>query len=90
MRSWTDFDFVNLALIPMFLFAATFFPLSQYPEGLQWVVKCTPLYQGVALERGLVLGDISATLLLHAAYLAAMGWAGVRVAGARLGRLLQP
>ena len=53
MRSWIDFDFVNLALIPMFLFSATFFPLSQYPEGLQWVMRCTPLYQGVALERAL-------------------------------------
>ena len=59
MRSWTDFDFVNLALIPMFLFAATFFPLSQYPTGLQWVVRCTPLYQGVALERGLTTGQLT-------------------------------
>ena len=34
MRSWIDFDFVNLALIPMFLFSATFFPLSQYPDAV--------------------------------------------------------
>ena len=65
MRSWTDFDFVNLALIPMFLFAATFFPLSQYPTGLQWVVRCTPLYQGVALERGLTTGQLTWTMLLN-------------------------
>ena len=52
MRSWVDFDYVNLALVPMFLFSATFFPLSRYPEALQVVVKVTPLYQGVALLRG--------------------------------------
>ena len=52
MRSFVDFDYVNLALIPLFLFSATFFPLSQYPTGLQWIVRCTPLYQGVVLERG--------------------------------------
>ena len=90
MRSFIDFDYVNLAIVPLFLFSATFFPLSRYPHALAWVVRCTPLYQGVALERGLVLGDIRWTLLVHAAYLGVMGWIGIRVAAARLGRLLQP
>ena len=67
MRSWIDFDYVNLALIPMFLFSATFFPLSQYPTGLQWIVRVTPLYQGVALERGLVTRPLEWTLLLNVA-----------------------
>jgi len=90
MRSWTDFDFVNLALIPMFLFAATFFPLSQYPEGLQWVVRCTPLYQGVALERGLTTGQLTWTMLLNIAYLVILGAVGLRIATRRLRVLLQP
>ena len=34
MRSFVDFDYVNMAMIPLFLFSATFFPLSQYPAGL--------------------------------------------------------
>ena len=80
MRSWVDFDYVNLALVPMFLFSATFFPLSRYPEALQVVVKVTPLYQGVALLRGLTLGVVSWTMLLNVLYLAVMGVIGVRVA----------
>ena len=52
MRSWIDFDFVNLALIPMFLFSGVFFPLSQYPDAVQVIVQVTPLYQGVVLIRG--------------------------------------
>src|SRR5207245_11794889 len=51
MRSWQDFEFVQLAILPLFLFSATFYPLSTYPRGLQLVVQATPLYQGVALER---------------------------------------
>jgi lipooligosaccharide transport system permease protein len=90
MRSWTDFDFVNLALIPMFLFAATFFPLSQYPDAVQWVVRCTPLYQGVALVRGLTTGQLTWTMLINVSYLALMGTIGLRVATRRLERLLQP
>ena len=90
MRSWTDFDFVNLAIIPMFLFAATFFPLSQYPTGLQWVVRCTPLYQGVVLERGLTTGQLQWTMTLNVLYLVIMGAVGLRVATHRLRLLLQP
>jgi len=90
MRSFIDFDYVNLALVPLFLFSATFFPLSRYPDALEVVVRCTPLYQGVALERALVLGDVHWTLLVHAVYLVAMGTIGVQVAARRLGHLLQP
>jgi lipooligosaccharide transport system permease protein len=90
MRSFVDFDYVQLAIVPLFLFSATFFPLSEYPAALAWVVRISPLYQGVALERALILGDLSPVLLLHAAYLATMGWFGLRVAGRRLGALLLP
>jgi lipooligosaccharide transport system permease protein len=90
MRSFVDFDYVNMAMIPLFLFSATFFPLTRYPSGLQAVIRFTPLYQGVVLERALVLGDLHWTLLAHVAYLAAMGVLGLRVASRRIGLLLQP
>jgi lipooligosaccharide transport system permease protein len=90
MRSFIDFDYVNMVMIPLFLFSATFFPISQYPAGLQVVVRCTPLYQGVVLERSLVVGDLHWTLLLNALYLAVMGTVGLRVATRRLGLLLKP
>jgi lipooligosaccharide transport system permease protein len=88
MRSWTDFDLVNAAILPMFLFSGTFFPLSRYPGWLEVVVRATPLYQGVALERSLILGAADLATLGHAAYLVAMGLAGVRVASRRLTTLL--
>jgi lipooligosaccharide transport system permease protein len=90
MRSFMDFDYVNLVLVPLFLFSATFFPLSRYPAGLEAIIRLTPLYQGVALERSLVFGDLHWSLLANAAYLFAMGWIGVSVASKRIGRLLQP
>lgn len=90
MRSFVDFDYVNMAMIPLFLFSATFFPLVRYPAGLQAVVRFTPLYQGVVLERSLVIGELHWTLILHAAYLVVMGLIGLRVASRRIGLLLQP
>jgi lipooligosaccharide transport system permease protein len=88
MRSWVDFDYVTLAIQPMFLFSATFFPLSTYPEALQWVVRVTPLYHGVALERALMLGEVGWGALGHLAYLLALGGIGVIGAARRLERLL--
>lgn len=88
MRSWQDFEFIQLAIMPMFLFSATFYPLSTYPEGLQEIISWTPLYQGVVLIRSLSLGVIEWDCLKAALHLATMGTVGLLVAGRRLGTLL--
>jgi lipooligosaccharide transport system permease protein len=88
MRSWQDFEFIMLATVPMFLLSATFYPLSVYARPVQILVECTPLYQGVALMRGLTLGVVGPGLIWHAAYLALLGVAGLYISGARIGRLL--
>ena len=90
MRSWVDFDYVNLAIVPLFLFSATFFPITEYAAGLQAVIRVTPLYQGVALVRGLVLGQVEWFMLVHVVYLVVVGLVGLRVASRRIVRLLQP
>jgi lipooligosaccharide transport system permease protein len=88
MRSWQDFDYITLVLMPLFLFSATFYPISVYPGPLRIVVEWTPLYQGVALLRGLILGAVGPGLLVNGLYLLLMGLAGRAVTGRRLGALL--
>jgi lipooligosaccharide transport system permease protein len=88
MRSWQDLDLVQLALQPMFLFSATFFPLSVYPGPLRVVIELTPLYHGVNLIRGLTTGAVGAGLLVDVAYLILLGVVGVAVAALRLRRQL--
>jgi lipooligosaccharide transport system permease protein len=88
MRSWQDFEFVQLAVLPLFLFSATFYPLSTYPSGLQWLVAATPLFQGVSLLRDLCLGSVGLVDLAHVLYLVAMGSFGVAVTSRRLEVLL--
>jgi lipooligosaccharide transport system permease protein len=88
MRSWQDFELVNLAVLPMFLFSSTFYPLSVYPRSVRWLVEVTPLYHAVELIRALTLGLIGWPVLGHLAYLVVMGLVGMVVAARRLERLL--
>ena len=81
-------QYVQLVLLPMFLFATTFFPLSVYPKPLQAVLAALPLYQSTELLRGLVLGQPGPGVAWAALYLTAMGFGGLWLAQRRLPALL--
>jgi lipooligosaccharide transport system permease protein len=90
VRTWQDLDTVQLCLQPMFLFSATFFPITVYPPALRLVVEWTPLYRGIDLIRGLTTGGVGPGLPGDVAYLVVMGLIGVAVAALRLrSRLLK-
>jgi len=88
MRSWQDFEYIQLAIMPMFLFSATFYPVSTYPGLVEDIVQLTPLYQGVVLCRSMALGSMGWDCLVAACYLTMMGSAGLYVASRRVGTLL--
>jgi len=87
-RTWQDFEFLTLVQLPMFLFSATFFPISTYPAAIQWVVRFSPLYHAIRLERGLNFGVVGWAQAVDIAYLLALGLAGVYIAQRRVGKLL--
>ncbi len=88
MKTWQDFDLIQLVVLPLFLFSATFYPIETYPDVLRVVVQLTPLYQGVDLIRALTVGELSPILLFHVAYLLVMGFVGLWVVSRRLDKLL--
>ena len=88
MRTWQDFDLVQLVILPLFLFSATFYPITTYPEPIRLLIELTPLYHGVDLVRGLTTGDLGPGMLVHVVYLAVMGLAGLAISARRLERLL--
>ena len=88
MRGWSDFEFIPAATLPMFLFSATFYPISSY-GGWAWAVQISPLYHGAALVRAAALGDASWGIVGHVMYLVVMAIVGLVIAGRRLGTLLR-
>ncbi len=88
MRTWQDFDLIQLVILPMFLFSGTFFPLDSFPEAARILIQLTPLYHGVDLLRGLAVGVVGPATLVHVVYLLAMGFLGLSIVSRRLDKLL--
>jgi lipooligosaccharide transport system permease protein len=88
LREMHHHQYLQLVMLPMFLFATTFYPLSVYPAAVRPLVVVLPLYQGIELMRGLTTGQLGWGMLAAVAYLLAMGGLGTWLATRRLGRML--
>jgi lipooligosaccharide transport system permease protein len=80
-RAQSDGSFTTIyrfGFVPMFLFSATFYPVSAYPGYLRPLVQLVPLYHGVALARSAAFGEGSwGAITLHLTFLVVMAFAGV-------------
>jgi len=83
----------RFGITPLFLFSGTFFPIESLPGFLQPVAWLSPLWHGVDLTRGLVLGTLGqnpvamlAHVIVLATIVAVSTWAAVRMIERRLVR----
>ncbi|QUQ64970.1 ABC transporter [Kutzneria sp. CA-103260] len=88
VRHWQHFQLLQLVMLPMFLFATTFYPLTVYPDALRLPISCLPLYPSIELLRGLVLGQVGPGLLGPVAYLVVVGVVALAIATRRLRAIL--
>ncbi len=72
LNTFQQMDWINFVLLPMFLFSATLYPITVYPEPVQWFVQALPLWHGVELVRGLTTGVLSPLMLVHVLYYVVM------------------
>ena len=72
MKSFQQLEIVNIFLLPMFLFSGSFYPVSVFPQWLQFTVNLLPLTHAINLVRGLCLGHINLALAGHALYFVVM------------------
>ncbi|HKY67532.1 MAG TPA: ABC transporter permease, partial [Acidimicrobiales bacterium] len=80
---------MRVAVMPMFLFSGTFFPIDQLPDWLQPLARISPLWHAVELCRGATTGSITLVgAVVHVAFLVAIVllgcWWGVRTFERRL------
>ncbi len=72
LKTFQQMDWIQFVMLPMFLFSATFYPITVYPEPIQWIVQALPLWHGVELVRGLTTGALSVAMLGHLLYFLVM------------------
>jgi len=69
---------MRIAVLPLFLFSGTFFPISQLPGWLRPLAAVSPLWHGVELARGATTGTLHAGAdVVHVAVLVACVSAGL-------------
>ncbi|SEL16911.1 ABC transporter permease [Streptacidiphilus jiangxiensis] len=88
-RSPRDFQLVQLVMLPMFLFATTFYPVTVYPHPIRVLVELLPLYHSIELLREPALGHVGPGLLTSAAFLTVLGLIALVVGARRLERRLK-
>ena len=80
---------LRFGIIPMFLFAGVFYPVEQLPDWLEPVAWITPLFHGVELCRGAVIGGLGAgRALVHLGVLLAFVVGGFVAATITYGKRL--
>ncbi|MGF9660279.1 ABC transporter permease [Arthrobacter crystallopoietes] len=84
MKTFQQMDWINFLMLPMFLFSATFYPLSVYPEPIQWLVQAMPLWHGVELLRQISAGAFTAATGIHVLYYVVMIGLGLVLTTGRL------
>ncbi len=90
-RTGTSFPLIGRFLItPLFLLGGVFFPIHQLPQLIQGIAWLTPLAHGVALARGLSVGEAVPSAGIHLAVLLAYAAVGIVAARITLQRRLVP
>ena len=87
VRTWQDFDLVFVITLPLFLFSATFFPITTYPSrcALSWRSRrCT----AASTCSALTTDTLDPMMIVDVAYLAVMGVIGLSITARRLDKLL--
>jgi lipooligosaccharide transport system permease protein len=87
MKTFQQMDWINFVMLPMFLFSATFYPLSVYPQYIQWLIQAMPLWHGVELLRQISVGVFTPATAVHIGYYLLMIALGVLLTTSRLRRL---
>lgn len=87
LKTFQQMDWVNFIMLPMFLFSATFYPISVYPQAIQWIIQALPLWHGVELIRGFTTGSLDQMVWVHLAYFGVMIALGITLTTRRLRKL---
>lgn len=87
IKGFQQLNLINIVLMPLTLFSGSFFPLSVLPDWLAFLIRWTPLSQGIEMMRMCTLGTIDSGLIIHVFYFAVFIALGLYLTTRRLNAL---
>ena len=67
-KTYQQMGLINIALLPMFLFSGSLYPISVYPDWLEFTIKLLPTWHGIELIRDIWFGVIDFSSFSHLIY----------------------
>ena len=67
-KTYQQMGLINIALLPMFLFSGSLYPISVYPHWLEMIIRLLPTWHGIELVRDIWFGVFDFSTLTHLSY----------------------
>jgi len=86
-KTYQQMGMINIVLLPMFLFSGSLYPISVYPDWLEFVIKLMPSWHGIELVRDIWFSTFDNGTLIHVSYFCVMIVTGLYFTTRRLRNL---
>ena len=67
-KTYQQMGMINIVLLPMFLFSGSLYPISVYPDWLEFIIQLMPSWHGIELVRDVWFGSLDSGTLIHIGY----------------------
>jgi len=67
-KTYQQMGIINVILLPMFLFSGSLYPISVYPDWLEFIIRLLPTWHGIELVRDIWFSVIDLSTLSHLCY----------------------
>jgi lipooligosaccharide transport system permease protein len=71
-KTYQQMGMINIVVLPLFLFSGSLYPISVYPDWLEFLIQLMPSWHGIELVRNVWFGDLDSGTLLHISYFVVM------------------
>jgi len=83
-KTYQQMGMINIVLLPLFLFSGSLYPISVYPDWLEFLIQLMPSWHGIELVRDVWFGNFDSGTLLHISYFLVMIFCGLYLTTRRL------
>ena len=83
-KTYQQMGMINIVLLPLFLFSGSLYPISVYPDWLEFLIQLMPSWHGIELVRDVWFGNFDSGTLLHIFYFLVMIICGLYLTTRRL------